>query len=79
MFWVQSVESKNNRIQLSKGTMVGLLVCVAIWANISSFQRVAEIRREIAFREQLTRSLDQLTTAADAVAQKKLSRSAPVR
>ena len=70
MFIIQSVESGRGQVRLSRRATVGLLVVVAVYAQFWAFERVAEIRREAAFQQQLTRNVDELIKAADAVAAK---------
>ena len=71
MFVIYSVESNSSRIQLTQQTVVCLLVGLAIYANAQAFHRVAEIRRDMAFQEQLGRNLDALQEAADAIAERR--------
>jgi hypothetical protein len=71
MFLLYSVENQDSHIRLSKNAMVSLLVCGAIVANVWAFHRVVEIKRDIAFREELAKNLNDLTAAAEQIALKK--------
>jgi hypothetical protein len=71
MVLIYSVGGKENQIRLNRGTIVCVLVAVAIYANAWAYHRVGEIRREIAFQEELARNLHALTTATDAIAAQK--------
>ena len=71
MFVLYSVEGRDRRFKLSRGVIVGILVGIAVYTNIRAFQRVAEIRRNIAFQEQLKRGLDELSAATEEIAAKR--------
>jgi hypothetical protein len=71
MILLYSVETQDSHIRLSRHAMVCLLVCAAILANVWASQRVAEMKRDLAFREQLGRNLNSLMNAADQIARKR--------
>jgi hypothetical protein len=68
MFLLYSVEGNNRSLRWSQGAVVGVLVGLAIYTNLWAFHRVSEIRRNIAFQEQLRHGLDELTAATEAIA-----------
>ena len=73
MFLPYSVEGQSGRIMMSKQMSVFVLVCVAVAANISAARRVMEIKRDMAFRQQVSQNLDQLMAVTEQIARKRLA------
>ena len=68
MFLLYSVQGTQRHFRWTTNAAVSVLVGVALYANIWAFHRVAEIRRDLVFQEQLRENLDQLTAATEAIA-----------
>jgi hypothetical protein len=68
MFIFYSVQGEGRHFRWTPNVAVSVLVGVAIYANLWAFHRVAEIRRDLVFQEQLRDGLEQLSVATEAIA-----------